>query len=243
MAKISFLFSALFTFTTLLSHADPLPAKPPVPADNPMTLAKVELGKKLFFDPRMSKDGSISCNSCHNVMGGGEDNKPTSVGVDAKHGGRSSPTVWNAAFLSVQFWDGRAKSLEEQSKGPLTNPVEMAMENHGAVVSRIQQIPGYVEEFKKAFPKEIKEGKDITIDHFAKAVASYERTLITPGSAYDQYMKGNKKALNAAAIRGMALVQSVGCTSCHNGRKFRGASSSRRYRIFSKIPGFPRIFV
>src|SRR5450759_5200668 len=106
--KITFLTFVL-SFITILSSAEPLPAHPPVPADNPMSLAKIELGKKLYFDPRMSKDGSVSCNSCHNVMAGGDDNLPTSIGVESKHGGRSSPTVWNSAFMSVQFWDGRAK--------------------------------------------------------------------------------------------------------------------------------------
>lgn len=231
------LLLAIVSFNS--AHADPLPATPPVPADNPMSAAKVELGKKLFFDPRMSKDGSVSCNSCHNVMGSGTDNMATSVGVNAKHGGRSAPTVWNSAFLSVQFWDGRAKSLEEQAKGPLTNPVEMAMDDHALVISRIQSIPGYVEEFKKAFPKEIKSEKDITIDHFAKAVASYERTLITPNSPYDQYMKGNKKALSAAAVRGLALVKSVGCTSCHMGSNFAGPALPEGTGFFQKFPVFP----
>ncbi len=231
--------SLIFVLTSLIAFADPLPSKPPVPADNPMSLAKVELGKKLFFDPRMSKDGSVSCNSCHNVMSGGDDQMSTSVGVNAKHGGRSSPTVWNSAFMSVQFWDGRAKSLEEQAKGPLTNPVEMAMADHSVVVARLQAIPGYLEEFKKAFPKEIKTEKDITIDHFAKAVASYERTLITPNSAYDLYMKGNKKTLNASAVRGLGLVQSVGCTSCHMGGNFAGPTLPEGTGFFQKFPVYP----
>lgn len=237
MTKLSFLLATLTL--TLIAHADPLPTKVPVPANNPMSAAKIELGKKLFFDPRMSKDGSVSCNSCHNVMGSGTDNMATSVGVNAKRGGRSAPTVWNSAFLSVQFWDGRKNSLEEQAKGPLTNPVEMAMDDHTIVVSRIQSIPGYVEEFKKAFPKEIKTEKDITIDHFAKAVATYERTLITPNSPYDQYMKGDKKALSAAAIRGLALVKSVGCTSCHMGSNFAGPALPEGTGFFQKFPVYP----
>lgn len=235
--KLSFLLATLTL--TFSSFADPLPASPPIPADNPMSAVKIELGKKLFFDPRFSKDGTVSCNSCHNVMGSGTDNTATSAGVNAKRGGRSSPTVWNSAYLSVQFWDGRAKSLEEQAKGPLTNPVEMAMDDHNMVISRIQSIPGYVEEFKKAFPKEIKTEKDITIDHFAKAVATYERTLITPNSPYDLYMKGNKKALNSAAIRGLALVKSVGCTSCHMGGNFAGPALPEGTGFFQKFPVYP----
>jgi len=232
------IFAVVF-FLGIPSFADPLPAKPPVPANNPMSPVKVELGKKLFFDPRMSLDGSVSCNSCHNVMGSGTDNLPTSVGVNGKHGGRSAPTVWNSAFLSVMFWDGRMPSLEEQAKGPLTNPVEMAMADHGFVVDRIKKIPGYVDEFKKAFPKEVKSGTDITIDHFAKAVATYERTLITPNSPYDLYVKGNKKAMSAAAIRGMATVQTVGCTSCHMGGNFAGPALPEGTGFFQKFPVFP----
>jgi len=115
----------------------------------------------------------------------------------------------------------------------------MAMENHASVVARIQAIPGYVEEFKSAFPKEIKTEKDITIDHFAKAVASYERTLITPNSAYDQYMKGNKKAMSVAAVRGLGIVQSVGCTSCHMGVNFAGPTLPEGTGFFQKFPVYP----
>lgn len=218
-----------------IAFAQPLPKTPPVPADNPITKEKIELGKMLYFDPRLSKDGTVSCNSCHNVMSGGEDNRPNSVGVGGQKGGRSSPTVWNAAFMSVQFWDGRAKSLEEQAKGPLTNPVEMAMPSHDAVVTRITKIAGYREAFKKAFPKNDK----ITIDHVAKAIATYERTLITPDSPYDLYMKGNKKALSKAAIRGMELTQSVGCVACHNGVNFAGPQLPEGTGFYQKFPTFP----
>ncbi len=218
------------------AHAfEALPSKPPVPADNPITPAKVELGKQLYFDPRLSKDGSVSCNSCHNVMAGGDDNRPNSVGIKGQHGGRSAPTVWNSAFLSVQFWDGRAKSLEEQAKGPLTNPIEMGMDSHALVIERIKKIPGYVDGFKKAFPKD----SDITIDHVAKAIATYERTLITTGSPFDRYLKGEKKALSASASRGMNLVQTVGCTSCHSGPNFAGPLLPEGTPFFQKFPVFP----
>ncbi len=224
-------FSALTVMGSIaLAGAD---AKAPNPV-------KIELGKKLFFDPRLSVDGTISCNSCHNVMAGGDDNRPNSVGVAGQHGGRSAPSVWNAAKMSVQFWDGRANTLEDQAKGPLTNPIEMGMKDHAAVIARIQQIPGYVDDFKKAFPKEIKSEKDITIDHFASAVADYERTLITKDSPYDQYMKGNKKALSASAVRGLGLVQSVGCTSCHTGGNFAGPDALPvGVGFFMKFPVYP----
>lgn len=232
MMKILTLSAAILS---TWSFADPLPKNPPVPADNPITAEKIELGKMLYFDPRLSKDGSVSCNSCHNVMAGGEDNRPSSIGVRGQKGGRSSPTVWNAAFMSVQFWDGRAKSLEEQAKGPLTNPVEMGMDSHDEVVNRVTKIGGYREAFKKAFPKEDK----VTIDLVAKAIATYERTLITPNSPYDQYMKGDKKALSKGAIRGLALTQSVGCVACHNGVNFAGPQLPEGTGFYQKFPTFP----
>lgn len=236
--SLTLLLAFLTISQTLAPRAaamEALPSKPPVPADNPLTSAKIELGKQLYFDPRLSKDGTISCNSCHNVMAGGEDGRPHSVGIRGQHGGRSAPTVWNAAFLSVQFWDGRRNTLEDQAKGPLTNPIEMGMEDHDAVMARIKKIPGYVEAFQKAFPKE----SGPTIDQLAKAIASYERTLITGGSPYDQYLKGNKKALSASAVRGMGLVQSVGCTSCHSGPVFAGPPLPVGTGFFQKFPMFP----
>lgn len=214
-----------------------LPDKVPVPADNPMTKDKIELGKMLFFDPRLSMDGTISCNSCHNVMFHGGDGRAVGAGIHGQRGGRGSPTVWNSAFHTVQFWDGRAASLEEQAKGPLVNSVEMGMSSHGLVVERLQKIPGYIEAFRKAFPKE---KNPITIDTMAKAIASYERTLITPNSPFDKYMKGNKKAMNPQQIRGMKLVDEIGCTSCHTGENFAGAGlkmGEGNYQPFPQIPG------
>jgi cytochrome c peroxidase len=239
--NLSAITSVLFSTLSVVGMSsaalafEALPEKPPVPADNPITPAKVELGKQLYFDPRLSKDGTISCNSCHNVMAGGDDNRPNSVGVKGQHGGRSAPTVWNSAFMSVQFWDGRAKSLEDQAKGPLTNPIEMGMDSHSLVIERIKKMPEYVAGFKKAFPKD----GEITIDHVAKAIATYERTLITPGSAFDRYQKGEKKALSASAVRGMGLVQSVGCTSCHSGPNFAGPMLPEGTPFFQKFPTFP----
>jgi cytochrome c peroxidase len=223
----------------LSAGGEVLPAKPPVPAGNPMTSAKIELGKKLFFDPRISKSGTLSCNSCHNVMLGGEDNRPNSMGHEGQKGGRSSPTVWNAAFMSVQFWDGRAKSLEEQAKGPLTNPIEMAMSNHDEVISRLRKIPGYFEEFKKTFPKEVKTVADMNIDQVAMAIASYERTLISGNSPYDQFMKGKKSALSASAQRGMKTAQEAGCMSCHMGSNFAGPALPEGAGFYQKFPVYP----
>ncbi|MFA7613466.1 MAG: cytochrome-c peroxidase [Candidatus Caldatribacteriota bacterium] len=229
---------ALILVSGFNAHAQfkALPDSPEIPKDNPQTPEKIELGKMLYFDPRISIDGTISCNSCHNVMADGADMRSFGAGVQGKRGGRGSPTVWNSAFMTVQFWDGRAPSLEEQAKGPMTNPVEMAMPDHKLVVERIQKIPGYVDAFKKVFPKD----KKITIDNVAKAIASYERTLITPNSKFDKYMKGDKKAMNAQEIRGMKLVEEIGCTSCHNGVNFAGDGfkmGEGHYQPFPQIPG------
>jgi cytochrome c peroxidase len=211
---------------------DVLPKIAPAPVTNPFSVAKSELGKKLFFDPRISRSGTISCQSCHNVMGGGEDSRAHSAGVGGKLGGRSSPTVWNAAFQSVQFWDGRAASLEDQAIGPMTNPVEMAMASHDLVVKRLKQIPEYVTEFKKAF----KDSKEITIGDTAKAIATYERTLITPNSPYDRFVSGEKGALSASAKRGMKTVQTVGCLACHSGANFSGPKLPVGQGFFMKFP-------
>jgi len=215
----------------------PLPNKVPVPADNPMTPQKIELGKMLYFEPRLSVDGTISCNSCHNVMADGADGRAVGAGVRGQRGGRGSPTVWNSAFHTVQFWDGRAASLEDQAKGPITNPIEMGMPHHDLVIGRINQIPGYVAAFKKAFPKD---KNPVSTDNLAKAVATYERTLITPNAPFDKYMKGNKKALNPQQIRGMKLVEEIGCTSCHTGDIFAGEGlkmGEGNYQPFPQIPG------
>lgn len=213
----------------------PLPKAPQIPKANPQTPAKIELGKTLYFDPRLSLDGTVSCNSCHQVPGGGTDYRPVSAGVRGQLGGRNSPTVWNAAFLSTQFWDGRAKTLEEQAKGPLINPIEMGMPDHGAVVARIKQIPGYVTQFEAAFG-----GKDaVNIDNVAKAIAAYERTLVTVDSPFDQFLRGKKNAISDKAKRGSEKVVQLGCVSCHNGPAFAGPPLPEGTGFFQKFPMFP----
>ena len=210
--------------------------KVPVPADNPMTAAKIALGKQLYFDPRISLSGAVSCDSCHNVAGNGTDNLPLSFGVFGRVDvPRNTPTVFNAAFNTVQFWDGRAKSLEEQAKGPIQNPVEMGMPNGDAVVARLKHIPGYQTEFAHVFG-----GKDpITFDNVAAAIATFERTLTTPDSPYDQYMKGNKKALNASAKAGMRLAASIGCEACHAGPMFNNSGTPMGTGAYQKFPAQP----
>ena len=212
-------FVSLALAATAAQALVPLPDQPPVPAHNPMSAAKVALGKQLFFDPRLSLDGTVSCFSCHNVVtGGGDDDRATSVGVGGKLGNRSAPTVWNTAFMSVLFWDGRAASLEEQAKGPLINPVEMAMPDHATVIARLQKIPGYVSQFKTVFG-----GQDaLNIDNVARAIAAYERTLLTPDSPVDRFLKGDRSALSVQAQKGMKLFDRLGCVSCHSGPNYSG---------------------
>ena len=211
-----------------------LPDKAPAPADNPTTAAKIELGRSLFFDPRLSSTGTVSCNSCHNVMLGGEDNRPVAMGVHGKTGGRSAPTVWNAAFNSSQFWDGRARSLEEQALGPITNPIEMGLKNLTVAINRLRAIKGYTPMFEKAFG-----GKNaITIENLAKAIAAYERSLITPNSPYDRYVKGDKSALTAQQVKGMKHFAELGCTGCHSGPAFSGPAMAPGTGFFMKFPTY-----
>jgi cytochrome c peroxidase len=211
-----------------------LPTTVPQPPDNPTSDAKVELGKMLFFDPRLSSTGTISCFSCHNVMEGGDDHRPTSIGVHGQLGGRNAPTVWNAAFQSTQFWDGRAPSLEAQAKGPIVNPIEMGMSKLELAVDRIQRIPGYHQFFDRAFGT----GTQVSADTIAMAIAVYERTLITPNSPYDRYVKGDRKALTGQQQRGMQAFADVGCTACHSGPNFSGPSLPQGSGVFMKFPTF-----
>ncbi|WJW76035.1 cytochrome-c peroxidase [Thiohalobacter sp. IOR34] len=224
---------ALGSSVAQAANWEALPETAPAPADNPTTAEKVALGQKLYFDPRLSSTGTVSCNSCHNVMLGGDDNRPVSMGVHGRTGGRSAPTVWNSAFNGSQFWDGRAPSLEEQAKGPVLADVEMDMGKHDHVVARIKSIPGYQAEFEKAFGP-----GEIDIDKFAKAVAAYERTLITPNSPYDRYVKGDRKALTRQQVRGMDLFAGIGCAGCHSGPAFNGATPNSGTGSFMKFPTF-----
>ena len=211
-----------------------LPSQAPAPADNPTTKEKVELGRMLYMDPRFSSTGTVSCNTCHNVMLGGEDNRSVSMGVHGQTGGRSAPTVWNSAFNSSQFWDGRAATLEDQAKGPVVNPVEMGMNELEEAMNRVRDIPGYRSYFEKAFG-----GDDpMTVDNAARAVAAYERSLITPGSAYDNYVNGDKKALSEQQLRGMETFASTGCSSCHSGPAFSGPAMAPGTGFFMKFPTF-----
>jgi len=192
----------------------PLPTKVPDNPKNPMTPAKIELGKKLYFEPALSASGQFSCNSCHNLSTYGVDNQPFSIGHRWQRGGRNSPTVMNAAFWSKQFWDGRAPLLEDQAKGPALNPVEMASKDSAEVVARLKAA-GYQAEFEAVFGKKAA----LTYDNMANAIAAFERTLVTPNAPFDKYARGEGE-ISAAAKRGMKKVVEVGCTSCHSGALF-----------------------
>lgn len=213
-----------------------LPETPPIPADNPQSPAKVALGKALYFDPRFSADGNISCNSCHNLMAGGDDNRPNSIGFHDARGERSAPTVWNAAFHSVQFWDGRAATLEDQAKGPVVNPVEMGMPDLDAAMARLKQIDGYKPMFEAAFPDD---PNPITADNAAKAVAAFERTLITPNSPYDRFVEGNFTAMTEQQVRGLVTFAELGCTACHSGANFNGPALPMGTGFYQKFPTIP----
>ncbi|UCB54424.1 MAG: c-type cytochrome [Thiotrichales bacterium] len=234
MKQISMLIAAsVFAVQANAMQWQALPGTAPAPADNPTTEAKVELGKMLFMDPRFSSTGTVSCNSCHNVMEGGDDSRSVSMGVHGKTGGRNAPTVWNSAFHSAQFWDGRAALLEDQAKGPVANPVEMGMEDVETAMDRVRKIPGYKAYFDRAFGE-----NSMTVENAAKAVAAFERTLITPNSPYDRYVKGDKQAMTEQQVRGMNKFASSGCTSCHSGAAFNGPQQKLGEGFFTKFPTF-----
>lgn len=196
----------------------PIPDAPPAIAGNEATPVKVELGKMLFFDPRLSKSGFISCNSCHNVGMGGADFQATSTGHGWKQGPRNAPTVLNSVYNVAQFWDGRAKDLAEQAKGPVQAGVEMN-NTPANVVKTLKSMPEYVTMFKVAFPGE----KDpVTFDNMAKAIEVFEATLITPDAPFDKYLKGDASALNAVEQEGLKLFIDNGCSSCHSGVNMGG---------------------
>lgn len=182
-----------------------------VPENNPLSKEKIELGKLLYFDPRLSQDGNLSCAGCHNPYHGFADPWPASRGVGFKLGGRNSPTVINRLFSSDQFWDGRAKDLEEQAHGPLINPVEMAMASHDEVVGNVKKVEAYKPLFRAAYGTD-----EVTMTRIAQAIASYERTVVSGNSAFDRHQAGDKDALSASQVRGWALFQNkANCQTCH----------------------------
>ncbi len=193
---------------------------------------KEELGYHLYFDKRFSADDSISCNTCHNILGhgNGAQDTPVSTGINGLKGGRNSPTVWNAKFLSVQFWDGRAKDLAEQAKGPIINPVEMGMEGHDLAINKIKNIKAYQDLFSKAFPGD---KSPINIQNSVDAIAAFEMKLERLNSAYD------KKEMSEEAKKGHHIFQSTGCVACHSGPHFAGPELPVGTGFYMKFPTFP----
>lgn len=239
MKRNAIVAASIFALATLGNYSFAAESKEPIQPIKPakiMNPAMVELGKKLFFDPRLSKSGFISCNSCHNLSMGGTDNLKTSIGHNWQQGPINSPTVLNSSMNVAQFWDGRAKDLKEQAGGPIANPGEMAF-THELALDVLRSIPQYVSEFKKVF------GSDkVDIDQVTKAIAAFEETLVTPNSRFDKWLKGNKKALNKTELAGYKLFKDSGCVGCHNGPAVGGASFQKMgvvepYKTASKAEG------
>lgn len=216
-ASVTFLF-----FASAIASAAIVAVNEPVKPISPVkeiNLAQVELGKKLFFDPRLSKSGFISCNSCHNLSMGGTDNLKTSIGHKWQQGPINSPTVLNSSLNIAQFWDGRAADLKEQAGGPIANPGEMAS-THTLALDVLQSIPAYVAEFRQVFGASEK----IDIDQVTQAIAEFEKTLVTPNSRFDKWLLGDADAITSTELAGYHLFKKVGCIACHNGEALGGNS-------------------
>ncbi len=197
----------------------------------PVTEARIALGRKLYFDPRLSKNHDVSCNSCHPLDRFGADGEATSPGHGGQRGGRSSPSTFNAALHIAQFWDGRAADVEEQAKGPILNPIEMAMPSEDAVMTVVRSIPGYPPLFEAAFPGET---DPVSYHNLALAIGAFERRLITPGR-FDRFMEGDLSALTPAEQGGLETFIGVGCTTCHYGPAVGGAV----YQKLGLIEAYP----
>ncbi len=203
--------------------------------ENPITDEKVALGHALYFDTRLSNDNVISCNSCHNLDTYGVDNLPTSPGDKGEFGGRNSPTVLNAALHMTQFWDGRAKDVEEQAGGPILNSVEMAMPDAQVVIAKLSKVPGYKVMFAAAFPDD---PNPIKYENLQKAIGAYERMLMTP-SSFDAYLAGDANALTAEEKHGMETFMNTGCTACHSG-VVMGGSMYQKFGLFANYWDFTK---
>jgi cytochrome c peroxidase len=195
------------------------------------TAAQVKLGRTLFFDKRLSKDGTISCNSCHPLDRYGADGEKTSKGLGGQTGRRNSPSVFHAAGHFTAFWDGRAASVEEQAKGPILNPVEMGMNSPAAVVTTLEAVPGYAPMFAAAFPGS---GDAITYDNVGRAIGAFERGLVTP-SRWDRYLEGDQAALTTREVAGLRLFTDLGCMTCHTG-EFLGGTSFQKAGVVAPWP-------
>ncbi len=217
VATVSADATAVALATRVAGIFDPLPTSAPNP-ENPGSASKVDLGRMLYYDARLSKNHDIACNSCHLLDAYGVDGEKTSPGHRGQRGGRNSPTVYNAALHIAQFWDGREPDVEAQAKGPVLNPIEMAAPSESHVVAVLDSIPGYVEAFAVAFPED---SEPLTYDNMARAIGAFERNLMTPGR-FDLFLEGDATALNEQERRGLLTFLSVGCNSCHTGPAIGG---------------------
>lgn len=218
------LLSSLLVLPLLLAAASPVNAQglviphgliePKIPADNPFTQEKAELGKQLYFDPRLSRDNTVSCASCHDPNKGWSNGEAVATGIGGQKGGRSAPTIMNAAFSPLQFWDGRAVGLEGQALGPIQNPIEMNL-TLPELEKKLNGIKGYRDQFKKVF------GTEVTSENIGKAIATFERTVLCANAPYDKFKAGDKTALSESAQRGMKLFfGKANCSACHSGPAF-----------------------
>jgi cytochrome c peroxidase len=216
--KVRLLAASLFVIGLPVAWAASEEPIQPITPPKQINLGMVELGKKLYFDPRLSKSGFLSCNSCHNLSMGGTDNIPTSIGDHWQQGPINAPTVLNSSLNLAQFWDGRAADLKAQAGGPIANPGEMAF-THTLALGVLESIPAYMREFKQVF------GKDkIGIEQVTLVIAEFEKTLVTPNSRFDQWLLGKKDALTDDEISGYKLFKESGCVACHNGPAVGGNS-------------------
>ncbi len=219
--KVHHLVTTAILPAAFMAGSASLAAEEPIQPISPVkeiNLALAELGKKLYFDPRLSRSGFISCNSCHNLSMGGTDNLKTSIGDHWQQGPINAPTVLNSSMNVAQFWDGRAADLKAQAGGPIANPGEMAF-THQLAVSVLESIPGYVTEFKLVFGN-----SDINIDKVTDAIAEFEKTLVTPNSRFDRWLLGDQDALTSNEMAGYRLFKDSGCVACHNGPAVGGNS-------------------
>ena len=200
-----------------------LPETPPIPTDNPQTTAKIALGKRLFFDEfLLGANSNLSCNSCHQLAEGGDDNRSLSIGQNGKTSLRSSPSLWNIGFQTVLYWDGRAVSLEAQTLDHLRNPIISTWPNIGVLVQQLAKSVDYQKAFSEAFPADKNTFYGISGDNIARAINSFERTLVASNSAFDRYIAGDEAAISAAAKRGIQAFNDAGCLACHFGANFAG---------------------
>lgn len=238
MKSLKIVLAAACTLSSLALADMPAENEPIqiIRAPESINLGMVELGKKLYFDPRLSKSGFISCNSCHNLSMGGTDNISTSIGDKWQQGPINAPTVLNSSLNMAQFWDGRAADLQEQAGGPIANPKEMGF-THALAVNVLESIPAYVREFRQVFGDE-----GIDIDSVTLAIAEFEKTLVTPNSRFDQWLLGKPDALTADELAGYRLFKQSGCVACHNGEAVGGNSFQKMgivepYKTWSSAAG------